>query len=177
MDIDYSLSPGLRYKVDEHGNIDYLQGYSGAPLLPRKNMGMNAIDFVNKYTLINKFMRSYYLYNISRKKIYGEYKEILEILINYEKYINIYDNKKLLFNIMCYYANKSIYNKRNSNYTQNKYFKEIFEMIEYEKQNVNCYYYLLYIIKNAFCKKLWRCGKSSKTSWEWYSFQKLGKNN
>ena len=26
----------LRYKIDEHGNIHYLEGYSGAPLLPRK---------------------------------------------------------------------------------------------------------------------------------------------
>jgi hypothetical protein len=171
--------PGLRYEIDEHGNINYLQGYSGAPLIPRKSMGMNAIDFVTKYTQINKFMRPYYLYNIEIKmnNLQEEYKEILEILKNYEKYITIYDNHKLLVGIMCFYANKTIYKRRNNYYVQNKYFKEILEMLNDEKENVIYYYYLLYFIKNAFCEKLRWCSKSIKTSWKRYGVEKLGKNN
>jgi hypothetical protein len=175
MNINNIENPGLRYQIDEHGNVHYLQGYSGAPLLPRKNMGINAIVFVSTYTNITKFMRPYYLYNIEVKnKLYGEYSEILEILKNYEEYITIYDNKKLLFRVMCFYANKTIYQKRNNYYVQNKYFKEILEMLKEEEENMSYYYYVLYIIKNAFCKKLRWCSKSIKTSWKWHSFKKLG---
>ena len=50
---DDSIPSGLRYKIDEHGNVLYFNNYVGAPIIPRR-YGYTSKIFCEKFNCIDK---------------------------------------------------------------------------------------------------------------------------
>jgi hypothetical protein len=120
---DYDPEPGMDFTHDEHGNIFYGRGFSGAPRLPYRNLGMDAKEFVEKYEKIDKKYRLEFL-NDDRSNISYEFNMIIFYLENYEKD----QDKNTLIKKLSEIAKKFIPDRSYS--YQLKYFLEIYKMIE-----------------------------------------------
>lgn len=81
---------GMDFIYDEHGNVIYGFGFSGAPRLPRKNMGMNVDDFINNYIKVKKYIRKNFLDTLEKADNKPEEKLIIAALKSYE-YTNSMD--------------------------------------------------------------------------------------
>jgi hypothetical protein len=82
----YEFHPerAMDFIYDEHGNVIYGFGFSGAPRLPRKNMGMNVDDFVGNYIKVKKYIRKNFLLTLEKTDTTKEEKLIIIVLKSYE---------------------------------------------------------------------------------------------
>jgi hypothetical protein len=54
---DFDSEPGNDFTYDTHGNIIYGKGYIGAKRLPHRSIGLDAMDFTDKYVKIDDKIR------------------------------------------------------------------------------------------------------------------------
>jgi hypothetical protein len=82
----YEFHPerAMDFIYDEHGNVIYGFGFSGAPRLPRKNMGMNVDDFAGNYIKVKKYIRKNFLLTLEKTDTTKEEKLIIIALKSYE---------------------------------------------------------------------------------------------
>jgi len=73
---DETIPYGLRYKIDEHGNVLYFNNYVGAPIIPRK-YGYTSKIFCKKFNFIDK------------KVLLDTVYKIKSILLNYYNNSNV----------------------------------------------------------------------------------------
>lgn len=76
---------GMDFIYDEHGNVIYGFGFSGAPRLPRKNMGMNAKIFVENYMNVKKYIRKNFIDTLEKTDKDNEEILIIAALKIFEK--------------------------------------------------------------------------------------------
>ena len=95
-----TIPPGCRFHRDEHGNVIYHRNYTGAPLLPYRNLGMTPKDFSDKYITIDKIDRNKFFQKIIMKYPIEKIHEIINILIDYEHITPDEDKKELLIKML-----------------------------------------------------------------------------
>lgn len=81
---DFDPEPGNDFTYDSHGNIIYGKGYIGAKRLPHRTIGLDAIDFTDKYVKIDEKIRLEFLKENNILYSY-EINLIKPILEEYEK--------------------------------------------------------------------------------------------
>jgi hypothetical protein len=95
-----NIPAGCRFHRDEHGNVVYHRHYSGAPLLPYRQLGMSPKDFSDKYMTIDKSERTKFFQRILTNYPIEKIHDIINILIDYEHITPDDDKQDLLVKML-----------------------------------------------------------------------------
>lgn len=122
--------PGRKFHIDEHGNIIYEFGFSGAPLLPYRNLGLSASEFVKKYINIPKSKRFTYLNDVLKNIEHEKLVDVVNVLIDYEHISPDTDHSDKIINML----NKFIKNtlELRDNHLQYKYLLKLANKIDFK---------------------------------------------
>lgn len=134
---DFDEEPGRDYKIDEHGNIVYGCGYVGAPILPRRNLGICPKEFCKEYVFIKKTNR-FKIFTKVLKNTSCEYiKELIDLLIDYEKTTPDFDKPESLISILERHVKTQLdkaFPRSYYTYCQYKYLKQLSEIMSLESK-------------------------------------------
>lgn len=139
---DDSIPSGLRYKIDEHGNVLYFNNYVGAPIIPRR-YGYTSKIFCEKFNCIDKKVLLDTVYKIKSILLNyyndSEIDKILKIKIN--------DDTNAIIDIINKYKEQRSYDYHLNYKTNNSNFNyEIDIKDNFININKNDCYQLLIII-------------------------------
>lgn len=79
---EFDDEPGRDFIRDEHGNVIYGFGYTGAPLLPWCHLGLSPVEFIKFYKSINKEERQGFIKDYNPQT--DEMRYIIDLLKSFE---------------------------------------------------------------------------------------------
>lgn len=124
------IPPGRRFHVDEHGNIVYDFGFSGAPLLPYRNLGLSASEFTQRYINIPKEKRFSFFNNVLRDSEREKLVDVVNVLIDYEYMSPDIDHSDKLIQMLNKFIKTTL--QLRDNHLQYKYLRKIANKIDFK---------------------------------------------
>jgi hypothetical protein len=79
---EFDEEPGRDFIRDEHGNVIYGFGYTGAPLIPWSQFGLSPVEFIKFYKSVNKLERQNFIKDYTTQT--DEMKYIIKLLKTFE---------------------------------------------------------------------------------------------
>jgi hypothetical protein len=79
---EFDEEPGRDFIRDEHGNVIYGFGYTGAPLIPWSHFGLSPVEFIKFYKSVNKLERQSFIKDYTTQT--DEMKYIIKLLKTFE---------------------------------------------------------------------------------------------